>query len=134
MDNKSEDPKYLYMLPISNSFMIDELQKEQRKKTEMEEMIKFTGYGRKNNIDFGDYVKYPYCNELHIYKVVGSYNSNCYQDIPDSHKAEEVMHDEVVPVLNIIHCGLDETKVITVKESDCIKMETDNIQAKTNVK
>ncbi len=42
MDNKSEDPKYLYMLPISNSFMIDELQKEQRKKTEMEEMIKFT--------------------------------------------------------------------------------------------
>jgi hypothetical protein len=87
-------------------------------------MSKFTRYGRTNEIDFGDYVKYPngYSREMHIYKVVGSFQSNCYRDIPDLYDSNEVHHSDIVPCLNIIHCGLDETKVIRVKESDCIKL------------
>jgi hypothetical protein len=84
-------------------------------------MSEFTGFGRTNHIDFGDYVHYPngYSKELHIYKVVGSLQSNCYQNAPDTHQSENVLHNDVVDCLNIIHCGIDETKVIRVKESDC---------------
>ena len=87
-------------------------------------MSKFTGYGRTNDIDFGDYVHYPHgiYREPHIYKVVGAFKSNAYQDAPDWFHAEITRHDEVVKVLNIIHCGIDETKVIRVKESDCVKL------------
>lgn len=88
-------------------------------------MSEFTGYGRTNEIDFGDYVKYPYgfSKEMHIWKVVSSFQSNVYIDPPYTFHSEEKRHSEVVPVLNIIHCGIDETKVIRVKESDCLKLE-----------
>ncbi|NRS20620.1 hypothetical protein HP398_29815 [Brevibacillus sp. HB1.4B] len=89
-------------------------------------MSLFTGYGRTNHIDFGDYVHYPYgINRTpHIFKVVKSFKSNTYQDAPYMFSSEPRIHKDVVPVLNIIHCGIDETKVITVKESDCIKLES----------
>lgn len=82
----------------------------------------FTGFGRKNNIDFGDYVFYPNgcSNLLHLYKVIGALKSNTYQDPPDWSQAVQKIHDEIVPVLNIVHCGLDETRIIRVKEEDCI--------------
>lgn len=88
-------------------------------------MSDFAGYGRGNHIDFGDYVEYPtgYSREPHIYKVVGSFRSNSYQDPPDAYKSEPTNHGKVVPCLKIIHCGIDETKVIRVRESDCIKIE-----------
>lgn len=84
-------------------------------------MSKFTGYGRNNNIDFGDYVKIKtgYSGEMHIYKVITAYNSNFYCDAPIKVKSEPVLHDEITEVLNVIHCGIDETKVITVKQDDC---------------
>jgi hypothetical protein len=87
-------------------------------------MSEFTGYGRTNDIDFGNYVQYlnGYSKELHIYKVVGSFKSNSYIEPPDVHNAKSICHKEVVSVLNIIHCGIDETKVIRVKGSDCIKL------------
>ncbi|MGG0793733.1 hypothetical protein ABE137_06975 [Brevibacillus laterosporus] len=88
-------------------------------------MSKFTGYGRTNHIDFGDYVHYPYGinREPHIFKVVKSFQSNTYQDAPYTFNSEPKIHKGgLVPVLNIIHCGIDETQVITVKESDCIKL------------
>jgi hypothetical protein len=89
-------------------------------------MSEFTNYGRRNHIDFGDYTKYPQGTgkELHVYKVVGALKSNTYRDPPDWHGAKESIHGEMVPILNVIHCGLDETKVIRVKESDCVKMDT----------
>lgn len=92
-------------------------------------MSEFTGWGRTNEIDFGDYVKYPYgmSRELHIYKVVGSFKSNVWRDIPDWFHAEEAPHSTVEKVLNIIHCGIDETKVLRVRESDCIKIRTQAI-------
>ena len=87
-------------------------------------MSEFTGYGRTNEIDFGDYVKYPYgySGEPHICKVVGSLRSNAYCDPPYTYRTEQKTHNGIVPVLNIIHCGLDETEVIRVKESDCVKL------------
>lgn len=87
-------------------------------------MSEFTGYGRTNHIDFGDYVKYPYghTGELHICKVIGSLRSNAYCQPPIMYNTKPTLHDEVVPILNIIHCGLDETEVIRVLESDCIKV------------
>jgi len=86
----------------------------------------FTRYGRTNHIDFGDYVKYPYgmSKEMHIWKVVSSFQSNTYIKPPYMfNKEPKIQNGGVVPVLNIIHCGIDETKVITVKESDCVKLE-----------
>lgn len=89
-------------------------------------MTKFTGYGRTNHIDFGDYVKYPYgmSKEMHIWKVVSSFQSNAYIKPPYMfNKEPKIQSGGVVPVLNIIHCGIDETQVITVRESDCLKMD-----------
>ena len=92
-------------------------------------MSEFTNYGRKNHIDFGDYIQYQNGTSriLHIYKVVGALKSNTYQESPDWHGAKETIHDKVMPVLNVVHCGLDETKVIRVKESDCIKFEKEPV-------
>lgn len=90
-------------------------------------MSKFTGYGRANHIDFGDYVKYPFgmSHEPHIFKVVGYLESNSYRDVPYWARQEETSHEEIVPCLKIIHCGIDETEVIRVRQADCIKMEVD---------
>lgn len=50
-------------------------------------MAKFTGYGRTNHIDFGDYVeiemhRYGVPNEMFIHKVVGAFRSNTWIDTP----------------------------------------------------
>ena len=83
---------------------------------------KFTGYGRKNNIDFGDHIKYPngYSKELHIYKVIGALKSNTWREPPDVYSSKDIIHDEMAIVLNVIHCGVVESQVIRVKESDCL--------------
>ncbi|MNM07323.1 hypothetical protein D3C81_173630 [compost metagenome] len=97
-------------------------------------MSEFTGWGRTNEIDFGDYVKYPHgmSHEPHMYKVVGSFQSNVWRDIPDWFQAEETSHSTVEKVLNIIHCGIDETKVLRVRESDCIKIRPKAIESSEN--
>lgn len=90
-------------------------------------MSEFTGWGRTNDIDFGDFVNFPYGSEMHIWKVVGAFKSNKYMKPPYTSCSEEKIHaGGVVPVLNIIHCGIDETKVIRVKASDCSKAEYPN--------
>lgn len=90
-------------------------------------MNNFTGYGRSGEIDFGDYVQYPtgFSKDLHIFKVVGQYYSNTYILPPYTVDKQPEIQKEMASVLNIIHCGIDETKIITVKESDCIKMEVE---------
>lgn len=69
------------------------------------------------------YITHGIYREPHIYKVVNAFESNTYRDAPDWFHAEEKIHDKMEKVLNIIHCGIDETKVIRVKESDCTKLE-----------
>jgi len=90
-------------------------------------MSEFTGWGRTNEVDFGDYVEYPNGRDydMHICKVVGAFRSNVFQDTPDWAHSKQTRQDEVVSVLNIIHCGIDETKVIRVRQSDCVKVEYD---------
>ncbi len=58
------------------------------------------------------------CGEEHIYKVIGTYKSNTYKDIPASWHKEEYVHKEVVNVVNVIHCGIDETKTERYRLSD----------------
>jgi hypothetical protein len=88
----------------------------------------FTGYGRKNDIDFGDYVKiemfrYHSPNEWYLFKVVGAIRSNTWIDTPLKWDSEQTIHDRMETVLNVIQCGIDETKVIRVREKDVIKVE-----------
>lgn len=90
-------------------------------------MSTFTNYGRRNDTDFGDYVKiemyrYNSENEFYIHKVVGAFESNTWIDVPLKWNSEPKNHGRMEKVLNVIQCGIDETKVIRVRESDCVKM------------
>lgn len=89
-------------------------------------MTEFTGGINipKDDIDFGDYVlieqkRYGVPNEMFQFKVIGSFKSNTYCDVPmDAGDHDQKWHPEVVGVLNVICCGIDETKVDTVRKSD----------------
>ena len=89
-------------------------------------MTEFTGGINipKDDIDFGDYVlieqkRYGVPNEMFQFKVVGSFQSNAYRDVPmEAGDHEQKWHPEVVDVLNVICCGIDETKVDTVRKAD----------------
>lgn len=83
----------------------------------------------KTNDDmFGRYVRIQtdFSKALHIYKVVSRFESNTYCDIPILVSSKEVKHEQVVPVLNVIHCGIDESKVIRVALDDCEIVPTEN--------
>jgi len=91
-------------------------------------MTEFTGYGRTNRIDFGDYVKiemhrYGVPNEFYLHKVVGALWSNVWIDAPLKWNSKPTIHDHSERILNVIQCGIDETKVIRVKDSDCIPVK-----------
>ena len=91
-------------------------------------MSKFIGHKKTNDIDFGDYVqieqhRYNSPNEMYIHKVVGALESNTYVDVPVRWDSEEKIHNKMEKVLNVICCGIDETKVFRVREKDCVKVE-----------
>lgn len=88
-------------------------------------MSEFTGYGRNNDIDFGDYVKIKtgYSGDMHIYKVIKAFQTNFYCDAPIRVTSEPTLHDGITEALKVIHCGIDENKVITVRQDDCEIME-----------
>lgn len=70
---------------------------------------------------FGRYckIKTGYSQSMHTYKIVALIESNTYCDVPIYVNSEEVTHNQIGPVLLVIHCGLDETKVKRVALSDC---------------
>lgn len=71
---------------------------------------------------FGKYCTIPTgCSRSeHIYKIVTRIESNTYCDIPlYSGQTEETTHKDVVPVLLVIHCGIDESEVIRVPLAKC---------------
>ena len=70
---------------------------------------------------FGRYARIPTDNnkELHIYKVVSCIESNAYCNTPILCTSTPAIHNEIVPVLNVIHCGIDESKVVRVAMADC---------------
>lgn len=70
---------------------------------------------------FGRYarIKTDYNHAMHIYKIVSAFESNSYCNVPILHNSEPVLHDEILPVLNVIHCGIEETKIVRVAVKDC---------------
>ena len=70
-----------------------------------------------SRIDFGQYVTiehhcYQNQNEHMTYKVIGTFMSNTWVDVPVwGYELDEVRHDEMVKVVSCIQCGLDEIKV-----------------------
>lgn len=70
---------------------------------------------------FGRYVRIPTdrSNAMHVYKVISRIESNAYCDTPIVCTSTPSIHNEMVPVLNVIHCGIDESKVIRVAMADC---------------
>lgn len=92
---------------------------------------------------FGMYVRIPtgYSREMHIYKVVSKYKTNSYCDVPIVHGSKPVPHEkefhdlsDLEDVLNVIHCGIDETEVIRVALKDCeIVTPTADVAPKSEV-
>lgn len=91
---------------------------------------------------FGMYARIPtgYSKEMHVYKVVSKFKSNIYCDVPIVYNSKPVIHDkefsqlsDLEDVLNVIHCGIDETKVIRVALKDCeiVKPTADVVEVET---
>ena len=68
------------------------------------------------------YIKTDIPERVHVYKVVGFFESNGYCSVPIRYNSEPYLHKEIVPVANVIHCGIDESKVIRVAIADCEKI------------
>lgn len=75
---------------------------------------------------FGQYAKIPTgrSGDLHIYKIITRFRSNGYCDTPIIF-GKSTLHEEVTDVLNVIHCGVDESKVIRVALKDCEIIESE---------
>lgn len=75
---------------------------------------------------FGRYARIAYGHALdgkqdyHIYKCIQSFRSNCYCDVPLTYQTENncYNHENIVDVVNVIHCGIDENRVIRVARND----------------
>lgn len=78
---------------------------------------------------FGRYVKIPHvlANDggKFIFKVVGSLQSNAYQNVPIGgiNSKYEIRGAEMIDCLRVIQCGVDETEVLTVALKDCELVE-----------
>lgn len=68
------------------------------------------------------YIKTGFSNDTHQYKIVNAIQSNFYCDVPIKFNSEPYAHKTLEPVLNVIHCGIDETKVVRVAIKDCDKV------------
>ena len=69
---------------------------------------------------FGRYceIEQGFSNEKHIYKIINTFRSNSYKDKPLRYNSEQYIHDEIVQVLTVVHCGIDETKCERVALKD----------------
>lgn len=90
---------------------------------------------------FGRYVKIPHVlaedGEKFIFKVVGRLQSNAYYNVPIGGVSSQIeIHKEIIDVLHVIQCGIDETEVLTVALKDCELIEprtnADRIRNMTN--
>lgn len=95
-------------------------------------MSEFTGVSVSvEQFNFGDYVeieqnRYGAPNEMFIHKVVGSFRSNAWVEVPVFWQKELIIHDHSEEVLNVICCGIDETTVYRVRAADCKKAVVSN--------
>jgi hypothetical protein len=83
-------------------------------------------------MDFGDYClieqkRYSVPNEMYVHKVIGRLESSAWVDVPVDAAdggCTERNHDEVVPVVAAICCGVSEREVRRYRVSDCIPRPT----------
>ena len=77
-------------------------------------------FGRYANIARGNKRYGTVSQNYHIYKVIQRFKSNAYCDVPLTYQTEHncYIHDEVVDVVNVIHCGIDESEVVRVALKD----------------
>lgn len=81
---------------------------------------------------FGRYCRIPtgMGGHMHTYKIVSRIDSNGYCDVPLTSTSEKTLHNQIVPVLLVIHCGVDESKVRRVALSDCEIVPADVAEVK----
>lgn len=65
---------------------------------------------------FGDYIKieqkrFGVPNEFYFYKVIGVIKSNLYADVPVTSITPMIHKSGIVPVVQCIQCGVDESVV-----------------------
>lgn len=90
---------------------------------------------------FGRYVKISHVlaekGEKFIFKVIGRLQSNAYYNVPIGGVNTQIeIHEEIIDVIHVIQCGIDETEVLTVALKDCDLLEprtnADRIRNMTN--
>ena len=74
-------------------------------------------------LDFGDYCtieqeRHFKANEMYAHKVIGTFKSNFYVDVPVSWADKGSLHDETVEVVACICCGVRETEVLRYRVQD----------------
>lgn len=77
---------------------------------------------------FGDYVlieqkRFGMQNEMYLYKVIRSFESNSYVDVPVDYSKngeKEIIHTAIVPVCSTIRCGVNETVVRKFRIDDVV--------------
>ena len=81
---------------------------------------------------FGRYCRIPTdtSGDMHVYKIVSRIDSNGYCDVPLTAQSTKTLHNQIVPVLLVIHCGVDESKVQRVALSDCEIIPADVAEVK----
>ena len=85
---------------------------------------------------FGRYARIAYGHALdgkqdyHIYKCIRSFMSNCYCDVPLTYQTENNCHthDNIVEVVNVLHCGIDENRVIRVARNDIALLPAPDVE------
>lgn len=102
---------------------IEKLEQDNKDKTNHSFVL--TGqdlFGRYANIAYGNkrYGTVSGVQDYHIYKVIKRFRSNAYCDVPLTYQTEHncYIRDEVVDVVNVIHCGIDESEVVRVALKD----------------
>ena len=81
---------------------------------------------------FGRYCRIPTgtSGDMHTYKIVSRIDSNGYCDVPLTAQSTKTLHKQIVPVLLVIHCGVDESEVQRVALSDCEIIPADVAEVK----
>ncbi len=92
-------------------------------------------------MDFGDYClieqkRYAgHKNEMFLYKVVrGNMRSNRWQRVPVDARLKDYDRGEMSDVLQVIMCGVDETKVETVRLCDVKRNDKFKTKSSINFK
>jgi len=89
-------------------------------------------------LDFGDYCKiemyrYGSENEFYIHKVISRFDSTHAAKVPIKYGSNgtgtnSVSLPEMSKVLNVIQCGISETKVFKVRECDVVRVKSGSFE------